>query len=116
MVRVYNIRSLLERRKELRNNSTPQESTLWWYLKGKNLGVKFRRQHSIGGYILDFYCAENKLIIEIDGNIHDNFEAREYDSVRDKLFVDLGCKVLRFSNNDVDKNIVEVINKIKSHL
>ena len=57
-----------ERRKDLRKSSTPQEQKLWFYLKSKNLGVKFRRQQGIGSYIVDFYCKEKNLIIELDGS------------------------------------------------
>ena len=103
-----------EHRKELRKNQTPQEKILWWYLKDKRTGHKFRRQHSVGGYILDFYCAENKLIVEIDGRIHNTPEAREYDQIRDKFFTDLGYKILRFSNDEISKDINSVIEKIKS--
>ena len=114
MVKIHNIRRLLERRKELRENQTPQEEKLWWYLKDKRMGYKFRRQHSVGGYILDFYCKEKRLIIEIDGGIHQTKENREYDMVRDKFFTELDYKVLRFRNDEVEKNISEVIRKIKS--
>ena len=69
-MRIHNIQKLLSRRKDLRKNQTPQEEKMWWYLKDKRLGVKFRRQHSVSGYILDFYCKEKRLIVEIDGGIH----------------------------------------------
>ena len=116
MVKIHNISKLSDRRKELRKNQTPQEEKLWWYLKDKRLGTKFRRQHSVSGYILDLYCKDKRLIIEIDGGVHQNKEAQEYDLVRDKFFVELGYEVLRFSNNDIEQNIKEVINKIKSKL
>jgi very-short-patch-repair endonuclease len=62
MSKIHNISKLSDRRKELRKNQTPQEEKLWWYLRDKRSGIKFRRQHSIGGYILDFYCKDKKLI------------------------------------------------------
>ena len=89
---------------------------MWWYLKNEKLGRKFRRQHSVGGYILDFYCREKKLIIELDGGIHQTVEAKEYDQIRDKYFTDLEYKVVRFLNEEVEKNIDEVLKKIKYHL
>jgi leucyl-tRNA synthetase len=115
-VKIHNIQRLLERRRELRQKPTPQEEKLWWYLKDKRLGFKFRRQHSVGGYILDFYCKEKKLVVEIDGGIHKKKENREYDEVRDRYFKELGYKVLRFRNERVDENVNEVIEEIKIHL
>ena len=116
MQHIHNLQVLKARRRELRKNQTPEEEKLWWYLKEKKLGYKFRRQHSAGGYILDFYCKEKKLIVEIDGGIHQNYGSKEYDRVRDKYFTDLEYRVLRFSNLEVEKNIEMVITKINSCL
>jgi very-short-patch-repair endonuclease len=85
-------------------------------LKDKRLGIKFRRQHSVGGYILDFYCREKKLVIEIDGGVHLAPGAREYDEVRDKFFRELDYRVLRFRNDEVEENIKRVIEKIQNYL
>jgi|SRR3989344_5066679 len=111
---VHNHEILLERRRELRQDQTKTEEKLWWYLRGQKLGVKFKRQHSVGGYILDFYCPEKKLIIELDGGVHNKEESREYDAVRDKYFTDLDYKVLRFKNNEVESDIEGVLEKISS--
>lgn len=116
MPKVHNIHKLASRRKELRKNQTPQEDKLWWCLKDKRLGIKFRRQHSVGGYILDFYCSKKKLIIELDGKIHASKEAREYDEIRDKYFEELGYTVLRFTNLEVENDIKEILNRIKLYL
>jgi very-short-patch-repair endonuclease len=116
MSKVHNNKVLLERRVELRRGATPQEEILWTRLRGNKLGKKFKRQHSIGGYITDFYCAEKKLIVELDGSVHKTQDAREYDKVRNKYFRDLGYQVLRFWNGDVDKNLSEVLRKIKMYL
>jgi len=113
MTKYYNITKLKNRRRELRRKSTHQESLLWEKLRNHRLGIKFRRQHSIGGYILDFYSPEKKLIIEIDGGIHNRKETKADDLVRDKFFTDLDYKILRFKNDDVERNINEVIKKIK---
>lgn len=78
--------------------------------------MKFRRQHSIGGYILDFLCKEKKLIVEIDGGIHKTRENREYDYIRDGYFEELGYKTLRFWNHEVDENTKRVVDRIKEHL
>jgi len=89
---------------------------LWWYLRDKRLGCKFRRQHSIGGYILDFICKEKKLIIEIDGGIHLKKENKEYDEIRDKYFDELDYKVLRFRNEEVENSVEKVVARIKGCL
>src|SRR3989344_7416337 len=112
MKTIHNIKKLLHRRKELRNNSTPQEILLWFKLKHSQLGLKFRRQHSIGGYIADFYCPSKKLAIEIDGSQHFEKEAKEYDSVRSNYFEGLNIKVLRFTNAEINTNMEGVLQKI----
>ena len=114
MKTVHNITKLLERRKELRNKSTPEEILLWLQLKNSKLGFKFRRQHSLGGYIVDFYCREKLLVVELDGSQH--LSNKEYDKERENFFKLLGIKTLRFWNNEVSKNPEEVINKILYNL
>jgi very-short-patch-repair endonuclease len=116
MPKIHSLQQLNDRRKELRTNQTPQEKILWWYLKDERLGFKFRRQHSIGGYILDFYCPQKRLIIEIDGGVHLSNESKEYDRIRDKYFTSLDYSVLRFLNSEIEKDINKVITKIKSYL
>jgi very-short-patch-repair endonuclease len=115
---VHNSQKFLDRRRELRQNQTKAEEILWFELRNNKLGAKFKRQNSIGGYIADFYCQKHKLIIELDGKVHDSNEAQEYDEVRDKFFVSLGYKVLRFRNDEVEDKfkIEEVLEKIKSNL
>ena len=76
--RINNLSYLKEQRKVLRNESTPAEIALWQMLKGKSTGYKFRRQHSVGNYILDFYSPAIRLAIELDGEVHNNSEAEEY--------------------------------------
>ncbi|OHB15658.1 MAG: hypothetical protein A2431_00675 [Candidatus Zambryskibacteria bacterium RIFOXYC1_FULL_39_10] len=116
MSKIHNNRILKERRMELRRKETPSEEKLWFYLRDNKLGVKFKRQHSIGGYILDFYCAEKKLIVELDGEIHNTKEAREDDEVRDKFFKGLGYKTVRFLNREVENNIENILIKIKQNI
>jgi very-short-patch-repair endonuclease len=105
-----------ENRKALRNNATIQERMLWSKLRGGNLGFKFQRQHSIGKYVVDFYCSSKKLIIEIDGIQHDNIQDKDYDTERTKYFESLGYKVLRFWNNEINTNIDGVIMLIQEIL
>ena len=111
---LHNNWKFTDRRRELRKNSTEAEKQLWFELRDMKLGPKFKRQHSIGGYITDFYCAKYKLIIELDGEVHNSEEAKEYDTIRDTYFKDLNYKVLRFSNKEVENNIEKVLNGIKN--
>lgn len=98
----------------MRKTSTPQEKTLWSRLRNDNLGCGFRRQHSIGRFIADFYCAEKKLVIELDG--HQHADNKEYDKERTELFESFGIKVIRFWNEEVDENIKKVVLKIVEEL
>jgi very-short-patch-repair endonuclease len=109
--RVY----LKQRRRGLRNNSTPAEAMLWKLLKNGQTGRKFRRQHSIENYIVDFYCAEEKLIIELDGELHNNLGIVLKDGDRTERLTKLGYKVIRFENNTVVNNSLNVIEEIKKH-
>ena len=113
---INNISKLLTRRRSLRNNATPQETLLWSKLKNSQIGFKFRRQHSISGYIADFYCPSKKLIIEIDGSQHFTKENTDYDTKRTKFFEGLGIRVIRFDNGEINTNIDGVILKIESEL
>ena len=103
-------------RKDLRNNATPQEVILWSRLRRSQLGFKFRRQHSIGKYIVDFYCPIKNLIVEVDGGQHDELGQRRYDENRTKYFESLGFKVLRFWDNDVNNNLSSVVSEIINNL
>ena len=101
---------------ENRKNPTQAESILWDYLKGKQLGVSFRRQHIIGEYIADFICLSHHLIVEIDGNYHQLPEQQSSDEERTKRLEELGMKIIRFTNDEIIGNIEMVINKIKEEL
>ena len=108
---INNLKILLEARRELRNNPTPEEDALWQELRNSRLGYKFRRQHSIGNFIADFYCAEEKLVVELDGKIHE-FQ-KEYDLWRTSVINELGMRILRINNEDAfDENLVT--NRIRS--
>src|SRR5690348_4198882 len=89
----------MERAKALRRGQTDAEKKLWSRLRASQLGAKFRRQHPIGGYIADFCCIEQRLIVELDGGQH--FEQRGYDLRRSQALEALGFRVLRFWNDDV---------------
>ncbi len=98
----------------MRIHQTPQEAILWARLRRSQLGSKFKRQHSVGPYILDFYCPKKKLAIELDGSQH--IENKDYDIERSKYLSILDIKVIRFWNNEVNANINGVIQKIISEL
>jgi leucyl-tRNA synthetase len=109
-----NAHLLLERAQEMRANPTPAEAKLWQSLKGKKLDVKFRQQHLIDDYIVDFVCLDRKLIIEVDGPIHD-FQKEDDDNRTFNLEVK-GYKVIRFKNEEVIGNIDKVLSQIKLEL
>ena len=116
-MQLNNLHNLMQRRKALRNRLTPAEASLWNRLKKSQLaGKKFRRQHSFGYYIIDFYCPAAKLVVELDGKIHDTEEAQRYDRQRDAFMQSLGLKVLRFRNEDVLQNMSGVLQEIERRL
>jgi len=109
----HNKPTLKQYRKDLRKNLTPAEAFLWKQLQGKKLdGRKFRRQHSIDNYIVDFYCASEKLIIELDGQVHFNPTAQEKDLIRTEHLENLGFTVIRFENKMVFDNLSSVLQEI----
>ncbi len=116
MPTLHNLNSLKNRRRELRSQGTVTEKILWEVLRDNRTGYKFKRQHSVGGYILDFYCAEKHLVIEIDGDIHNSKAQKEYDFIRDNFFRDLNYQVLRFKNEEVENNLTMIIKKIREVL
>lgn len=103
---------ILSRAREMRQPQTPAEATLWQNLRNRNLKYKFRRQHPIDRFIIDFYCAEAKLLIEIDGDSHLQKEQIEYDEARTEYLEELGYKLIRFTNDDVRYNIHAVVDEI----
>ena len=114
--KIFNKKELKPRRKGLRNNSTYAEVIFWQQVKQSQLeGRKFRRQISIGPYVVDFYCPEEKLIVELDGEVHFNEEAIKYDTERTEYLESLGLKVIRFENNEVLKNTEYVLTKVKEY-
>ena len=108
---------LLEKARELRKNQTPTEKILWECLRGKRLfGFKFRRQHNIGSYIVDFYCHTAKLVIEIDGKIHDQALQKEKDQNRDEWLQNQGLTILRIKNETIINNLEETLEAIASYI
>ncbi|WP_445747633.1 leucine--tRNA ligase [Polaribacter sp.] len=109
-----NAHLLLEKAKEMRANPTQAEAILWQQLKGKSLVDKFRQQHVIDEFIVDFVCLSKKLIVEVDGKIHD-FQ-QEKDAERTQILENLGYKVIRFTNEEVIGNLENVLETIKVNL
>ena len=112
---VNNRQELIEERKSLRTFGTSAEAMLWLHLKNKQLdGWRWRRQFSVGPYIIDFYCPKAKLGIELDGNNHYSLSGMEYDDFRTiQLYNIYGVKLLRFENNMIWKDIDSVLYEIK---
>ncbi|WP_452228759.1 endonuclease domain-containing protein [Lacinutrix sp. MEBiC02404] len=114
--KIHSKKELQELRITLRQRLTPAEAYLWNQLKARKFKNKrFTKQHSIGYYIVDFYCAELKLIIELDGEVHNNALQMEKDNERTKYLENLNYKVIRFENRMVFDNLSSVFMEIESH-
>ena len=114
--RVHTKIELKDYRKELRSRLTPAEAFLWKHLKSRQLdGKRFTKQHSIGYYIVDFYCASQRLIIELDGQVHFNPTAQAYDAKRTEYLNSLNYTVIRFENKLVFDQLDAVLLEIKSN-
>ena len=117
MKSIYNKKILKERRRDLRKNVTVSEKILWDYLRNRQIkGQKFFRQYSIGPYIADFYCAEARLVIELDGESHLPNDQVLYDVERTKYLNGNNIKVLRFWNYEIINNIDKVISTLAKAL
>ncbi len=104
---------LLQLARELRTKQTPAETILWSLLRGRKfLGLKFRRQHRLGTFITDFYCAERHLVIEVDGEVHSHRHQQLKDENRDADLRSQGLWVLRFSNEQIEEQPEDVLNQI----
>ncbi len=95
---------------------TDAEKILWEHIRARQLSVKFNRQHIIGDYIVDFVCIVKRLIIEVDGGYHSEYEQIENDEYRTERLNGMGFTVIRFTNEEVLKNILDVIDRIKKEL
>jgi very-short-patch-repair endonuclease len=103
----------LSRSRKLRRQLTPSESVLWWRLRaGRFDGFKFRRQHPMGPYIVDFYCAQQRLVVEVDGDSHFTREGRAHDERRARFLASCNVRVLRFDNHQVRDQLPDVLDAI----
>ena len=108
-----NLREFKQYRQALRRDSTKAEAILWLYLRQRSFhGYKFRRQHGIGPYIVDFYCPRLKLAIELDGSQHFQPDALVYDRRRDAAIQSNGIKVIRFINSDIFNHLDSVLDAL----
>jgi very-short-patch-repair endonuclease len=116
MKRINNLHELLERRRELRKNMTYAEKILWHQIRDQKLGVKFRRQHSRGRFIIDSFCTDLELAIEVDGETHLDEEVKQYDAWRQSKLEAQGIQFIRIPNvrfwNDGDQVIKEICEAI----
>ena len=114
---IYNVKVKQTRRKELRHSLTAAEAVLWTHLKKRQLdGKKFRRQESIGPYIVDFFCPEYRVIVELDGAPHFEPGAAGYDARRTEYLKERGMRVVRFENKAVYKDVEAVLEEIRRNL
>jgi very-short-patch-repair endonuclease len=114
MQRIFNRNAELEKRRILRANMTGSEKILWEKIRNKKLGLKFRRQYSIGPYVVDFYCAQLKLAVEIDGGVHAANDVKEYDKEREDFIKSFGIKMIRFDNEEVKGDLNRVLKTIEN--
>ena len=113
--RVRGLARYTERQRVMRKAPTEAEALLWMHLRNKQLdGLKFRRQHGIGLYIADLYCDQYKMIIEVDGSVHDGVNVQEYDNERTAYFESMEYCVIRFPNTMVLEQIDYVLQKIRT--
>ncbi|NGP90134.1 endonuclease domain-containing protein [Fodinibius halophilus] len=115
--KIFNPKHTKEKRRYLRNNMTKSEIILWSKIKNRQMcNCKFRRQHGIGNYIVDFYCPALKLVIEVDGESHYTKEGREHDRRRTIFLKELGLYILRFTNEQIKQNLPGVLKKIEKRI
>ncbi len=99
--------------RRLRNESTEAEKSLWYFLRGNKLGVKFRRQAAICSYVVDFVCFSHRLIVELDGPQHVTEEGKAHDERRTTWLMSRGYRVIRFRNQQLDDEIHQVVAEIE---
>lgn len=107
---------IFERARSLRSEMTSSELLLWEEVRNRKLGVKFRRQHPINQFIVDFYCHEKRLVLEVDGGIHSNPKIAQYDLNRTAELENFGLTIIRFSNEKINNDISFVIKRMKKIL
>ena len=104
----------VERARELRREMTPAEKHLWQEVRAKKLGVRFRRQQIIAGFIVDFYCHKVALVVEVDGDIHDL--QQEEDARREKVLTEMGLRIVHFRNDEIFQDLFAVVRSIREFI
>jgi very-short-patch-repair endonuclease len=113
----FDFAGLADRARELRRKQTPTESLMWELLRDRRfMGLKFRRQHQVGDYLVDFYCDERKLALELDGPAHSDPAQMKHDKTRDAYLTAIGLTVLRFQNDDLIGDTEQVLQRIAAAL
>lgn len=113
MTKLYNRKCDLVKRRRLRNGMTEAENLLWDRIRKRKInGHKFRRQYSVGGFIIDFYSPDLKMAIEVDGGYHLEYDQKIYDEERQRILESIGIKILRFTNDEVFSDINHVVKEI----
>jgi very-short-patch-repair endonuclease len=103
--------------REMRHAPTAAENALWQQLRSRQIGgAKFRRQHAIEGFIVDFPCIPQRLVIEVDGDVHERLDQQQYDRERQQIIEAKGFRVLRFSNDEIQHSLDDVIECIRHAL
>lgn len=117
MTRLYNRTTDKAKRQRLRNNATEAEKVLWLYLRKRQAnGYKFRRQYSIGAFVIDFFCPRLKLAIEVDGGIHLKEDVKAYDKERERIIRSVGIEFLRFTNKQITHRLSKTLKIIKAKI
>jgi very-short-patch-repair endonuclease len=106
--------ALLQRSRDFRHPLTPPEAKVWEAVRNRKIGFKIRRQHPIGRFILDFYCAEARLAIEIDGDVHEAPDQAAYDGARTAWLEERGYRVIRFDAREFGRNFPGVVEAIRA--
>lgn len=117
MTKHFNNPQLKVRRRQLRQDQTYAEKIMWLHLRNRNLlGIKFRRQYSVDNFVIDFYAPAIKVAIELDGDVHNNFEQKEYDRIRQKQIELYGIEFIRITNNELLGNPNKTFSKIEEKI
>ena len=113
MAKLLNQSWSLELRRELRRRMTRAETIFWNAVRAGQFEIKFRRQVGIGPYIADFYSPKNRIVVEFDGESHDDVSARSHDKERDAYMRSLGLHVIRFTNDEIENSLDNVLLRIR---
>jgi len=116
MTKHYNKKTEQEKRRQLRNNMTYCEKIVWLHLRKRQLGYRFLRQCSVDHFVIDFYCPELKLAIEIDGDVHEIPEQKDYDKARKNYLETFGIEFIRLTNDEFLENLNKAFDKIEKKI